>query len=89
MVPEVYDIKDYDLYIEAEVILPRDIDHQQAARVLGVSSKIEGETIVEFKHNPILNIKVYNAMLPDVAVHNYEANTIGENIYSQVNEDSH
>ena len=32
-VPEVYDIKGYDLYMEAEVILPRDIDHQQAARV--------------------------------------------------------
>ena len=62
MVPEVYDIKDYDLYIEAEVILPRDIDHQQAATLLGVSSKNEGNQIVEFNHNPILNIKVYDVL---------------------------
>ena len=70
-------------------MLPRDGDHQQAATFLGVSSKNEGNQIVEFNHNPILNIKVYDVLLPDVAVHHYDAKNIAENIYSQVDEDGH
>ena len=44
-VPEVDDINYYDLYMESEVVLPRDGDHRQAARVLGVSRENEGEII--------------------------------------------
>ena len=88
-VPEVDDIKDYDIQMESEVIQPRDVDIWQAAKVVGVTSNNEGEKIVEFNHNPILNIKVYGVMFTDGEVHHYEAKTIAENIYSQVDEDGH
>ena len=40
-VPEVDDINNYDLYMEAEVMLPRDGDHGQDARVVGVRRNSE------------------------------------------------
>ena len=49
----------------------------------------EGQTNREFNHSPILNTKVYNVMFPYGAVHQYVANTIAYNIYSQVDEDDH
>ena len=70
-------------------MLPRDGDHRQAARVLGVSRENEGEIIGEFNHNSILNTKVYDIVFQDGAVHQYEAKTIAENIYSQVDEYCH
>ena len=75
--------------MEAEVVLPRDGDHQKSARVVGVSRNNEGQKIGEFNRNPILNTKVYDVMFPDGAVHQYEAKAIAENIYSQVDEDCH
>ena len=85
-VPEVDDIKYYDLYMEAEAMLPRDGDHRQAARVVGVTRENEGQKIGEFSHTPILITKVYNVMFPGIAVHQYTANTIAENIYYQEGE---
>ena len=70
-------------------MLPRDGDHQQAARFIGVISTNEGKKIEEFNHNPILNTKVYDVMFPYGAVHQYVANTIAYNIYSQVDEYGH
>ena len=70
-------------------MLPRDSDHQQAARVVGVIRNNEGQIIGEFIHNPILNTKVYEVMFPDGAVHQYAAKTIAENIHSQVDEEGH
>ena len=57
-------------------MLPRDGDHQKPARVVGFSRNNEGQKIGEFNHKPILNTKVYGVMFPDVAVHQYGANTI-------------
>ena len=45
--------------------------------------------IGHFNHNRILNNKVYDVMFPDEAVHKYAVNTTANNIYSQVDEDSH
>ena len=42
MVPEVYDIKDFDIYMQAEVMLPRDSDRQQDATFVGVIRNNEG-----------------------------------------------
>ena len=67
-------------------MIPRDGDHRQAARVVGVRRKNKGQTIGEFNHNLILNTKVYDIMLPYGAFYQYEANTIEENIYYQVDE---
>ena len=67
-------------------MLPKDGDHQQATRVVGVSRNNEGQTIGKFNHNPVLNTKLYEVMFPDGLVHQYMANTIAESIYYQVNE---
>ena len=83
-VQEVDVIKEYDLYMESVVKPSKDGDNQQAARVLGFSSNNEWQAIVKFNHSPILNTKVYDVMFPDGAVQQYSANTIVENIYSQV-----
>ena len=88
-VPEVDDIKDFDIFMETEDMLPRDGDHHQATRVVGIIRNNDGQTIREIDHNLILNTKVYDVMFPDGVVHQYAANTISENIYSQVDEDSH
>ena len=67
-------------------MLPRDRDHQQAARFVGVSSNNEVQTIREFNHNPILNTNVYDIIFPDRAVCQCAKNTISDNIHSQVDE---
>ena len=65
-------------------MLPRNGDHRQAARVIGIISNNEGQAIGEFNQNLILNTKVYDIIFLDVAVHQYAANTISKNIYYQV-----
>ena len=67
-------------------MLPKDGDHQQATRVVGVSRNNEGQTIGKFNHNPIMNTKVYDIMFPYGSVHHYTTNTIAKNMYSQVDE---
>ena len=44
-VPKDDYIKDYDLYMESKVVLPRDGDHLKAVRVVGFSRNNEGQTI--------------------------------------------
>ena len=88
-VPEVEDTKDYDLYMEAKVMVSRGGDNQQAARVVGVSRDNEGKTMGEFNHNPILNNKVCDVMFPDGAINQYAANTISDNIYYKLDEEGH
>ena len=84
--PEADDLSEYDVYIDAKVMLPKDGEHMQAARVIGQSRDKEGKTIGTFNQNPILNTKVYDVMFPDGSVSQYAANIIAENIYSQIDE---
>lgn len=88
-VGEIDDLVDPDLYFDAEVMLPKDGAHMQAARVIGQSRDKDGNTFGEFNQNPILNTKVYDVLFPDGSIQQYSANTIAENIYSQVDEDGH
>ena len=85
--PEIDDVAEYDLYIDAEVMLPKDGQHMQAARVIGPSKDKDGKRYGTFSQNPILNTTVYDVMFPDGSVKAYAANIIAENIYSQVDED--
>ena len=85
--PEVDELANYDLYIDVEVLLPKDDQHMQAARVIGPSKDKDGKRIGTFSQNPILNTTVYNVMFPDGSVMVYTPNIIAENIYSQVDED--
>ena len=87
--PDVDDIPDYDLYIDAEVMLPQNGEHMQAARVIGQSVGKDGKTFGTFNQNPIMNTKIYDVMFPDGSVQQYAANSIAENIYSQIDSDGH
>ena len=87
--PEAEDISKYNVYIDVEVMLPKDCEHMQAARVIGQSRDKEGKTNGTFNQNPILNTKVYDVMFPDKSVSQYAANIIAENIYSQIDEDGY
>jgi len=80
------EVVDHELYLEAEVMLPKDGVHLQAARVVGRAKDSNGKKIGLFNKNPILNTQVYEVMFPDGTVKQYAANIIAENIFSQVDE---
>lgn len=84
---EADDIPDFDLYLNAEVLLPHDGEYLQAARVIGQSKDEDGMPVGLYNANPILNTRVYDLEFPDSAVRQYSMNIIAENIYSQVDED--
>ena len=60
---EANEIGDPDLYYNAEVMLPKDGKHMQAARVIGQSKDKKGKFIGAFNQNPVLNTKVYDVLL--------------------------
>ena len=88
-ISDVDEVEDYDLYIDAEVMLPRDGKYLEAARVIGQAKDKNGKNYGTYNQNPVLNTKVYNVMFPDGTVTPYAANIIAENIYSQIDEEGH
>ena len=88
-VPEADDIPDYDLFLNAEVLLPQDGEYLQAARVIGRSKDEDGMPVGLYNSNPILNTRVYDVEFPDGGIRQYSANIIAENIFSQVDEDGY
>ena len=87
--PEADSIPDLDLYIYAEVLLQKDGEHMEAARVVGWARDEDSDAIDKYNSNPILNNRVYDVMFPDGSIQQYTANLIAEKIYSQVHEDRH
>jgi len=85
--PEADDIETYDEYINSEVLLPREGEHMQVARILKRSTNDNGALIGNANKNPILDTRVYDVMYPDGAVEQFTANTIAENIFSQVDDE--
>ena len=57
--------------------------------VVGRHRDHDGNTIEFQNKNPILNTAVYDVQFPDGAMKQYAANTIAENLYSQVDIDGH
>ena len=87
--PDVDTIPDLDQYLNAEVLLPKDGKHMQAAQVIGRSTDGNGNPIGQYDANPIMNSRVYDVMSPDGSIQQYAANIIAENLYSQVDEEGH
>ena len=77
-----------DLLIHAEVLLPQGED-LQSAKVKRRSKDNDGTTIGTYDPNPILNSIIYDVEFPDGVVKQYAANTIAENMYSQVDHEGH
>ena len=86
---DVDDVEDLELFMNAEVILPNNVEGMQTARVIGRSEDDNGRKIGKYHPNPILNSQIYDVMFSDGAVKQYAANMIAENIYSQVDEEGH
>ena len=86
---ETDDIPDLDRYLTAEVLLPQNGSHMQAARVVSRAKDDDGKIIGKYNVNPILDTRVYDVMFPDGAIQQYSANIIAENLYSQVDEEGH
>lgn len=78
----------YDRFIHAEVSLPQG-EKLSSAKVIGVSKDSNGDSVGLFNENPLLNTIIYDVEFPDGMVRQYAANTIAENILSQVDEDGH
>ena len=86
---EVDEVNDHELFIDTEVMLPKDGLHLQAARVIGRSKDKMGNKIGHYSANPILNTQIYDVLYPDGSVVQLSANMIAENIFRQVDEDGY
>ena len=87
LIPET-DNDEYDMLVNSEVVLPHR-DKNMHAVVVGRHRGHDGNTIGLQNENPILNTAIYDVRFPDGAMKQYAANTIAENLYSQVDIDGH
>ena len=53
-------------------------------KVVGRSKDDDGNIIVKYDSNPMLNTIVYDVKIPDGSIREYGANIIADNMYSQV-----
>ena len=92
---ESYDLADVDDYedshgyeslLQAEVMLPRNGESIEVAKVIRRAKDDKGNTIGTYHPNPILDTQLYKVMFSDGSIEKYAANTIAQNIYSQVDE---
>jgi hypothetical protein len=83
--PEADDFtpKSYDEYLLAQVSLPIDGDLLRG-EVIRRTRDPNGRPIGTRNTNPILDTREYDVQFPDGTVRSYIANTIAENLYSQV-----
>ena len=85
--PDVEDVPDLDLFLNAEVLLPQNGERLQAGKVIDRATDADGNPAGEYHSNPILNTRVYDVQFPAGMIQQYSANIIAENLYSQVDED--
>ena len=82
--PDVEDVtpEAYDLYLNAEVLLPRR-DVLRTGKVKQRKRDANGELRGLANNNPILNTRTYEVEFPDGQVTEYAVNVITENMWSQ------
>ena len=83
---DAFDAQTYDQYISAEVMIPKG-DGLVTAKVLARKHDRDGNPIGIGHTNPLLDTRVYEVQFPDGHTEEFAANTIAENIYSQVDEE--
>ena len=64
-IPDTDDFPEYDKYMNAEVILPRDGERFQSARVVRRATEPDGSAIGTSNNNPILDTRIYEVMFND------------------------
>ena len=78
--PEADDIPDYDRYVNADVLLPKDGEYLQSTRVVRCVTDDIGNPIGNFHDNPLLDMKIYKVMFGDGSKQQFAANVIAENL---------
>jgi hypothetical protein len=73
----------YDQYVGAELMVPHG-DEMVPGKVIKRARGEDGNPIGRRNQNPILDTREYEVEMPDGTIAEYTANTIAENIYSQV-----
>jgi hypothetical protein len=73
----------FDEYLNAQVVLPKG-DHMVQGEVVRRRRDSNGQPIGKRNLNPILDTREYKVLFPDGSAQLYLANTIAENLYSQV-----
>ena len=80
---EAYTPDEMDKYLNTELLLPHG-EHMQRARVVSRRKDNEGNLIGTPDPNPVLDTREYEVQFPDGLIETVDANTIAENLYSQV-----
>jgi hypothetical protein len=83
---DAFDAQMYDQYISAEVMVPQG-DTLVPAKVIAQKHDHNGNPIGVRHSNPLLDFRVYEVQFPDGHTEEFAANTIAENIFSQVDEE--
>jgi len=60
VMPDAADFDDFEKYINAEVLLPRDGEHMQTAKIIRRSKDQDGKLIGTHHAQPNLNTQVYD-----------------------------
>ena len=88
-IPDTDEFPEYDKYINAEVILPRDGERFQSARVVRRSTNADGSSIGTSNNNPIIDTRIYEVMFNDGSTQEYAANRIALTMYDHTNEEGY
>ena len=83
------DFNNYDLYIDSEVLLPKNREHMRSSRVVYRTKNQYGKVISDHEPNPIFDTMIYDVMFPDGSIRQYAAKNIEEHMYSQVDKYGH
>ena len=89
IIPDSDDFPEYDRYINAEVILPRDGERFQSAKVVRRTTEPDGSAIGTSNNNPVLDTRIYEVMFNDRSTQEYAANRIALSMYEHVNEEGY
>ena len=81
-VPDVDDVPDFDMYLDAEVMLPKG-DKQLTGKVKRQKRERDGTLKGTAHKNPILDTRVYEVEFPDGEIAEYAANVLAQNMISQ------
>ncbi|MFN9958350.1 MAG: hypothetical protein ACK55I_35060, partial [bacterium] len=81
-----YTPESYDEYLQAQVILPVGGELRRG-QMIRRKKDHQGQPIGIQNTNPILDMREYEIQFPDGSSGSYLANTIAENLYSQVDQE--
>ena len=73
----------FDLYLNAELLLPDSGDNVVRARVVKRAKGEDGNPIGLQHKNPLFDTRAYTVEFPDGSTAEYQANIIAENLFSQ------